>query len=298
MSFFGYDFELVNESIIRNLLTLERESVIYADHWIKELQDFRHVKISFTKDEIDEYVRSMWAFELFIRAGSPKYASEVEGIPLDIAARADSYEIILKGGEKLGPPYHCPAAFLGPEIESLVCSSGPRRTILEEVGSAALLTTIKRAVDSLTPAIRSFNIREKGLSPWPIKQEDDLRDLLYVMLRSSIEDIKREEPVPSQAGTFKFSDLVSCAAKLFIELKQIAKKGRWKKVLDEIRIDIQSYIEHPDCHTLVFVIVDTVRDIQDPRLIERDFSKEQIIGSRKVDVHLFVREPQISSITV
>ena len=121
--------------------------------------------------------------------------------------------------------------------------------------------------------------------------EDDVRDLLFVMLRASLEDIKREEAVPSHAGTHKFVDLASTVAKLFIEIKLISTTGRWKKVIDEVRVDCQAYPQHPDCRTLVFVIVDAARDIPDPRQLERDFTFQQTIGERKVDVHLFVREP-------
>ena len=32
----------------QNLESLEREGVIYADHWIEEIGDFRHVRIEFT----------------------------------------------------------------------------------------------------------------------------------------------------------------------------------------------------------------------------------------------------------
>src|SRR5262245_18445394 len=208
MRIFDYDFEYLDDESLSELFSLQREGAIYTDQWVDKLKDFRHVRIAFTQAEIDEYVRSMWAYELFLSAGTPLQATTVPGIPLDIAARADEYE-----SDPADPSFHCIAAFLGAKLEELVLyTPDDRRVILGDYGTDKLIATVKRAVDSLTPAIRCFNRREKGLSPWPIDREDDIRDLLYAMLRASISDIRREEPVPSVGGTHKFVDLYSRVA--------------------------------------------------------------------------------------
>lgn len=291
MKYFEHDFELLDESHQRDLLHLEREGAIYADHWIERLNDFRHIRIKLTPAEIKEYVRSLWAYELFLRAGHPERASEVEGIPEDIAERADSYTMVTEDG-KAETPWHCVAGFLGPELEELTCcNTADRQEIVEEQGKAQLLTTIKNAVDTLTPSIRLFNKREKRLTEWTVNREDDVRDLMYVMLRASIADIRTEEPVPSRAGTHKFIDIYSEIARLFIEVKWIRKKGLWKQILKQVNDDIQSYVSHPCCDTMIFVIVDEAKDIPDPALIERDYTGLQTINGKEVEVHLFVREP-------
>lgn len=290
MRVFGHDFQELDEESLRELQSLERERAVYADLWIDEIGDFRHVKIALSDAEAHEYARSMWAWELFLRAGAPARAADVPGIPPDIAARADSYQLeTCDGGSRL---QHCPAGFIGPELEELFCSPlSTRRIVLEEMGSEALFTTVKKAVDSLTPAIRRFNCREKGLTPWPVKREDDVRDLLYAMLRASIGDLKLEEPVPSRGGSYKLVDLASNAARLFIEVKWIGKPDRWKAVIEEIAVDCQAYGTHPSCRTLAFVIVDACKAIPDPSLVERELSGQQTISGTTVDVHVFVREP-------
>ena len=120
---FGKSFQLLDDEHLNELFSLEREQAIYADHWIKELKDFRKVRIPFTAAEVQEYVRSLWAYELFLRAGKPRKASSIGGIPQDIAQRADSYARHIRDGLTIGPPYHCPAAFYGRELERLVCSN-------------------------------------------------------------------------------------------------------------------------------------------------------------------------------
>jgi hypothetical protein len=292
MKIFGFDFKNLSEESIQDLFTLEREKAIYSDQWIDGLDDFRHVRIRLKDPEIIEYVRSMKALDLFLRSGAQR-ASDVEGIPADIAARADAYQITTIDGDTFRPPWHCPAAFMGHELEALVCSMGnhTRQEVLEEQGTAAFLSTIRRAADALTPAIRCFTSREKSVIPWPIAREDDIRDLLYAMLRASISDIKREEPVPSRGGTSRVADLHSGLAKTLLEIKWVGKKGQWRRILDEIHVDIQTYGRHPDCHHLVFIIVDAVRDIPDPHLIEEDFSGTQVIDNKSIRVLIYVREP-------
>jgi len=291
LKIFGHDFINLDDFDLDGLRSLEREKAIYSDHWIDGLDDFRHVRIRFTDEEIAEYVRSMKALDLFLGVEA-RWARDVEGIPADIAARADAYYgYNSETGQKLGPPWHCSAAFIGRHLERIVCGMDKsRREILEEHGTAAFLNTIRRAVDALTPVLRCFANREKGLAAWPIAREDDVRDLLFAMLRASISDIRREEAVPSRAGVSRVADLRSSLAKTLIEIKWV-KKGRWRKILDEIYADIQTYGRHPDCRYLTFVIIDAARDIPDPHLVETELSGNQIIDSKNIRVMAYVREP-------
>ena len=284
---FGWTFTHIPEHVRQDLETLERECLVYADHWIEEVGDFRHVRIDFTPEERDEFARRSWAYELFLRA-EPTWAAEVAGIDEDIAQDADTYSAVLMDGTEIKPPYHCFAAFLGRHLEALTCSRNERETVIQLEGREAALFEVKRAIHSLTATIRSFNNREKGLDAWTISCEDDVRDLLYVMLRPTIFDIAKEEAIPSKAGTHKFADLCSNHVPFLLELKWIGRKGDWKKKIDEIHVDIQTYVTHPASETMFFVIVDDVRDIQDPRKVEQELTAQQTIDGREVDVVLLV----------
>ena len=85
------------------------------------------------------------------------------------------------------------------------------------------------------------------------------------MLRPGVFDIIKEEPIPSKAGTSKVVDLCSKAVPFLLELKWIGRSGTRKKKIREIYEDIQTYAKHPASQTIFFVIVDSIRDIQDPR---------------------------------
>ncbi len=260
---FGRTFTLIPDEVKQDLETLERESAVYADHWIDELGDFRHVRIDFTPEECSEFARRMWAYELFLRSDAP-WASNVQGIDKDVALDADTYAPVLTDEGELNPLHHCIAAFLGSHLEELVCSSSERQTVIDLKGKESALFEVRRACQCLTATIRSFNKREKDLDPWTITCEKDVRDLLYVMLRPRIFDIMKEEPIPSKAGTFKIADLCSNAVPFLLELKWIGRSGTGNQKIREIYEDIQTYTMHPASQTIFFVIVDSIRDIQDP----------------------------------
>jgi hypothetical protein len=111
------------------------------------------------------------------------------------------------------------------------------------------------------------------------------------MLKPALFDLVKEEATPSLARTHKFVDLCSKASRILIEVKWVGRRGQWKTILDQIHVDVQSYPTHESCATLVFVVVDAVRDIADPRLIEHELSGAQTVRGRKVDVQLYIVEP-------
>src|SRR5260370_24774012 len=93
---FGYKFTQLPEFAREMISSLERERVTYADWWIKELNDFRHVRIAFTEGEAKDYARRIWAYELFLRPCSPKWARETPESDADAAKDADTYSSELK----------------------------------------------------------------------------------------------------------------------------------------------------------------------------------------------------------
>jgi hypothetical protein len=289
---FGYKFTHLPEFAREDVESLAREGALYADHWIDELQDFRHVRIALTAEEAKDYARRCWAYELYLRAGSPQWARDTPNIEPDIARDADTYEMHLRDGTRIPPPCHCFAAFLGMHLEALFCGMRQdRETVIELQGKESVLFTLGRAVQALTPTIRSFNTRENGQQPWTVSREKDVRDLLYVMLKPAVFDLVKEEPTPSLAATHKFVDLSSKASRLLIEVKWIGRRNQWKSILAQIQVDIQSYHTHENCETLVFVVVDAVRDMPDPRLLEREMTGPQTVKGRTFDVRLYVVEP-------
>ena len=212
------------------------------------------------------------------------------GIDEDVAKEADGYSMRDVHGNEYGPPYHCFAAFLGRHLELLTCSNSERRTVIALEGRQRVLFEVERAIKTLTSTIRSFKRREKGLASWEIAREDDARDLLFVMLRPLLWDLGKEVAVPPLAGRHRFCDLCSEGARLLIELKWIDKPGAWRKRVDEIHVDTQAYAAHPACETLFFVIVDAIKDVQDPVQLAKQLTGPQTIRQRAIDIRTIVCE--------
>ena len=108
------------------------------------------------------------------------------------------------------------------------------------------------------------------------------------MLRPRIFDIKKEEHIPSKAARHRIADLCSSAIPFLVELKWIGSRGTWKRKIDEIYVDIQTYAKHPAGQMIFFLIVDNVRDIQDPRRVERELTSRQTVDGREIDIEVFV----------
>ena len=136
---FGKEFTHIPEHVRQGLGTLKRKCAVYADFWIEEVGDFRHVRIDFTAEERHEYLRRSWAYELFIRADCPTWAADTPRIDQDIAIDADTYTSYLRDGTIIPSPYHCFAAFLGNDLEFLTCCGGGRKTVIQLKGRKAKL---------------------------------------------------------------------------------------------------------------------------------------------------------------
>ena len=287
---YGEDFTHIPEHVRQDLETLTRECAVYTDFWIEEIGDVRHVRIDFTPEEREDFFRRSWSYELFLRADSPTWATDTPNIDAQVASDADTYSMHLVDGTKIPPPNHCFAAFLGEHLEELTCSITDRVTVIELAGRELVLFEVKRVIETLTSTIRSFNNRERGLEPWRIACEDDVRDLLYVMLRPLIFDITKEEAIPSKAGSHKFADLCSKAVPFLIELKWISRPGSWKRKIEEVYVDIQTYGRHRSSANLIFVIVDSIKDIPDPRQVEAELTGVQSRDGGQINVQAIVCE--------
>ncbi len=76
-----------------------------------------------------------------------------------------------------------------------------------------------------------------------------------------------------------------------VEIKWLYKSGDWKKIVKQINDDIQSYPTHPACESLIFVVMDSAKDVADPAKMERDLSGKQVIANRAISVQVYIREP-------
>ena len=108
-----------------------------------------------------------------------------------------------------------------------------------------------------------------------IKDEYDVQDLVYVMLKGVLPNLKEEEPTPSVGGKFNRIDFINTNGVL-IEIKMMKEKDTQKEFIEQLKIDIQSYYLSPMLKYLIFFIYDPFNKTKDKHLFE-DLEGEQTI---------------------
>jgi hypothetical protein len=87
-----------------------------------------------------------------------------------------------------------------------------------------------------------------------IKNEFDVHYLLNGLLQIHFDDIRKEESSPSNAGSNSRLDFVLKREGIIIEVKLLSKNTSYKKIADELLIDILRYKSYPSCRDLVIFI--------------------------------------------
>jgi hypothetical protein len=288
---FGHAFEDIEESEAKDLLSLEREGVLYAAFWDEASQTFPRYRIKMMPAEIYEYVEATVADHEFLalleKVGDEEVALEV--FPKKkYVERLRSYPVPDFGGMK--PKYWiCRAAFYGPELESLVCGARPERYEKLDWMPTSPTELLETILQSVCVASRSLSHRRAGRPAFELVHEFDLQDLLYVVIKSVFHDARVEEFTLKHAGTQKRIDIVVPVANSVVETKLVRDREHSRTVCDEVKVDIESYHVHPSCGILWVLLFDPNGFLMDPQTIERDLSGSRRIGNREFTVRIFVK---------
>jgi hypothetical protein len=143
-------------------------------------------------------------------------------------------------------------------------------------------------IKGLPQAMYPLKHRRKDLPFLTFENEYDVQDLLHVMLRPWIRDVRPEEYTPSYAGSSTRIDFLCADYDIVIEVKYVRDTKHAKKVGDELIIDITHYAVHPQCNELWIVIYDADGLIPNPGGLIKDLNGEHTNQSRTVQVRAFV----------
>jgi ribosomal protein S8 len=135
------------------------------------------------------------------------------------------------------------------------------------------LVAIKTLCNGFHSLARQLRSRHNNRSTLEVEDEYDVQDLLHALLRLYFNDIRKEEWVPSYAGSSSRTDFLLKKEKIVIETKKTSEKLKDKQLGEQIILDVAKYKEHPDCRTLVCFIYDPEGRVSNPSGLEADLVK-------------------------
>jgi hypothetical protein len=261
------------------LLVLEREGALY-EQWILDEADggpglFR---VRLQPAEIYGFVSAVVGWDQYLAGGFDCVADRDLAASAAAAAEArHTYDQSAVGT--------CPADFMGEQLEALSCGWKPERAerLHPQISPDDASVMLHEIASGLPTAIKSLTERGSRAA-FPVDDERDLQDIVFLILRSLFPDTRREEWAPSHAGSSKRMDLVIPAGSVVIEIKLVRDRGHGRRVADELKIDIESYHGHPACTNLFVLVWDPQRHLADPQQLERDLTGARSKSGAKFDV--------------
>jgi hypothetical protein len=149
--------------------------------------------------------------------------------------------------------------------------------LVSHVSDRISLSSPENAVDQIVVLCRRFplfaerlRIRQRQRTPFEIKDEYDVQDLLHAILRLHFDDVRPEEVTPSYAGSSSRVDFHLPKERIVVEAKMTRSNLGQKEVADELIIDANRYRTVPGVETLICLVYDPERRCQNPTALERD----------------------------
>lgn len=300
---FGHRLKDYPSGLAEDLITLERESAIYA-HFADDAKgpddegqwEFRYYRIPLRPTEIVQYVEASLAYQEF-HAAVEHGAGFAEALTAisdpDIAQRVRDYDggaTMLDDGTTVDI-HGCPASFYPEGMEALLC--GGQRDRYEELPALGetrdRLAQLMQILNNFPLAARILRDRQRGRPAFVLENEYDIQDLLYAVIRMVFEDAKREEWTPQRAGSAKRVDVTIVSIGAIVEAKYVRDERHAKHVADELRIDFECYHDRPDCRHLIAFVMDPRGYIADPAQFGADLSGLRQKMGHSFEVSVLVR---------
>lgn len=123
-------------------------------------------------------------------------------------------------------------------------------------------------------AARSLSQRRRGKQSFELRDEYDVQDILYTFLLAEFEDVRREEAVPSHAGSNSRLDFLLPEQGIGIEVKMASESLRDPKIGEQMLADKSRYKQHPQCQMLIFFVYDPNHFIKNHSALKKEIGSE------------------------
>ena len=155
-------------------------------------------------------------------------------------------------------------------------------SLLESVDGAAPTTATPTGVsrvlhilDRFRWVARQLRDRHDSRPTLEVKDEYDVQDLLHALLRVEFDDVRPEDPAPSQGGSSSRLDSLLYGEGIVVEVKKTRKSLGNKQLTTQQDDDIGRYQRHPDCKILFCFVYDPNELVKNPRGFETDHSRTE-----------------------
>jgi hypothetical protein len=168
--------------------------------------------------------------------------------------------------------------------------------ILNQVLGDAVIQAkdVVSVLSNFEPAMRRWRWDDDSLQRpirWPITQEREVQDLLWLILRSYFRDLVDEDALPKLGHSTYKADFGIPSLRLIVEAKFASAKEDFKKIEKEIQEDCIPYLRDLRYESLIIFVYDGSSSVQE-HAITRD-ALRQLPGV--VDVIIVSRPSQLNA---
>lgn len=154
------------------------------------------------------------------------------------------------------------------------------------------VASVLLALREFDACVRYLNTRRSAGAIINIDSEADVQDVMYLLLRPWILDLKYESPGDKAGNRYTIKDFSSAGGRFVIDAKYIRDKDHGHQVSKELHDDIEMYRSHPQCDDLVFFVYDPDAFIPDQRALREQIEIERAYGGeggKQLRCHLIVK---------
>lgn len=157
-----------------------------------------------------------------------------------------------------------------------------------------LILQICKRFDSSANVLKKRKYKKGGKKRTPLlmKDEYDVQYLLLSLLKPFFDDVRPEEPTPSNAGSSSRMDILLKKEKTVIEIKMTRKTLGNKELKSQLNDDIGDYIGHNDCNHIIYFIYDPLGKIDNQKGFINDLSaqitRETKANTKRIKVDVVV----------
>jgi len=150
------------------------------------------------------------------------------------------------------------------------------------------LEMIKQILENFPEGIKKITKRRKGKQVFTFKDEYDVQDVLYTILKPLFPKMKEEDPIPKHGSTSTRIDLIFREQGILLEVKMIKESDKNEdKFITQLKEDIQSYHVCQWMKHLICFVYDPLNKTKDINSFY-DLNGNQTINEKTFDVEVIV----------